>query len=293
MSVRAPPLVRINGSRNYSLYWCYQCQQRVRISSSNPTQIICPRCLGEFVSEIDLTTPRLIFDLTGLESSPEARLLEALSLMLDPSSRQPNPVFNGPQSENDIRARPRAWIILRPHDPARRPRTGHPPENLVPPAANSRDYFVGPGLNELIDDLTQNDRPGLPPAPASAIDALPIVKITPTHLKNESDCPVCKEEFVVDEEVREMPCNHIFHSDCIVPWLRIHNSCPVCRYELQGSSDSDLQDGGVEDSRRERVRNRRRWRWSQLWPFRAPQNWRYQPLNPQDNRISPSRVGEN
>lgn len=32
---------------------------------------------------------------------------------------------------------------------------------------------------------------------------------------------MCKEDYTVGEEVRQLPCNHFFHSSCIVPWLEL------------------------------------------------------------------------
>ncbi|KAL9263810.1 putative E3 ubiquitin-protein ligase RHC1A [Drosera capensis] len=88
------------------------------------------------------------------------------------------------------------------------------------------------GFQELLEQLSMNDRRGPPPAPRSAIDSMPTIKITQSHLETYSHCPVCKDLFELGTEARIMPCNHIYHSDCIVPWLAQHNSCPVCRHEL-------------------------------------------------------------
>lgn len=100
---------------------------------------------------------------------------------------------------------------------------------------NFGDYFIGPGLEQLIEQLAENDpnRYGTPPAAKSAVDSLPDVKISEEVMAtDDAQCAVCKDAFEVGEEAKEMPCKHIYHKDCIIPWLELHNSCPVCRYEL-------------------------------------------------------------
>ncbi|CAI5971979.1 unnamed protein product [Closterium sp. NIES-64] len=46
------------------------------------------------------------------------------------------------------------------------------------------------------------------------------------------ECSVCREKWEVGDKLREMPCSHRFHVDCLQPWLDEHNSCPLCRYEM-------------------------------------------------------------
>lgn len=30
---------------------------------------------------------------------------------------------------------------------------------------------------------------------------------------------MCKDDYELGEHVRQLPCNHLFHDGCIVPWL--------------------------------------------------------------------------
>ncbi|KAJ1983150.1 E3 ubiquitin-protein ligase Praja-2 [Dimargaris verticillata] len=32
--------------------------------------------------------------------------------------------------------------------------------------------------------------------------------------------------------VRQMPCGHMFHEDCLFSWLKVSNTCPTCRFEV-------------------------------------------------------------
>jgi hypothetical protein len=51
------------------------------------------------------------------------------------------------------------------------------------------------------------------------------------EVKGETEsvsCPVCTDDFVKGEKVRILPCGHIYHQDCIDPWLSERSgTCPL------------------------------------------------------------------
>ncbi|AQK89280.1 E3 ubiquitin-protein ligase RING1-like [Zea mays] len=103
------------------------------------------------------------------------------------------------------------------------------------------DYFLGPSLDALVQQLAENDagRHGTPPAKKEAVEAMPTVEIAGGNGNDDdtASCPVCLEDYAAGERAREMPCRHRFHSNCIVPWLEMHSSCPVCRFQLPATDD--------------------------------------------------------
>lgn len=120
---------------------------------------------------------------------------------------------------------------------------------LRPLPQSMTEFLLGSGFDRLLDQISQielnnnsNNSRDHPPASKSAVEALPVIQIAPTHLESDSQshCAVCKETFLLDSAAREMPCNHIYHPDCILPWLAIRNSCPVCRHELPAEEDDDV-----------------------------------------------------
>lgn len=46
------------------------------------------------------------------------------------------------------------------------------------------------------------------------------------------NCAICLEEFEPRQMVMLTPCNHMFHEECIVPWVKSHGQCPVCRFAI-------------------------------------------------------------
>jgi len=55
------------------------------------------------------------------------------------------------------------------------------------------------------------------------------------NLNNNSidECLICTEQFVQNDIIKKIKCNHLFHTHCIKPWLcEESNKCPICRVEV-------------------------------------------------------------
>ena len=40
-------------------------------------------------------------------------------------------------------------------------------------------------------------------------------------LDKNIQCAVCMDDFKLNEKAKQMPCKHLFHEPCIVPWLKL------------------------------------------------------------------------
>eukprot|EP00871_Galdieria_phlegrea_P002972 jgi/Galph1/3676/GphlegSOOS_G2329.1 len=63
---------------------------------------------------------------------------------------------------------------------------------------------------------------------------------------SEIACAICFEMIVPGDYAVELPCSHIYHSDCIVQWLLKNKRCPICRtllpsFDFQDSPSSSRQ----------------------------------------------------
>ncbi|KAJ0264523.1 E3 ubiquitin-protein ligase RING1-like [Hirschfeldia incana] len=254
-------------------FFCYQCNRTVTISISSAADPFCPLCSGGFLEEHDEPIPNPPPNLNPSGSFfPMADPFSTFLPLLFGSSSSAHPPsstsFFGPSMptrSSSTQNQPQAnafdpFTFLQNHLQHLQSSgthvqfviEDHPLDlsNRIP--GNMGDYFFGPGLEQLIQQLAENDpnRYGTPPASKSAVDGLPTVKVSKDTLKEEmNQCAVCMDEFEDGCDVKEMPCKHVFHQDCLMPWLELHNSCPVCRFELP-TDDPEYerrgQDRGVQ-----------------------------------------------
>lgn len=97
-------------------------------------------------------------------------------------------------------------------------------------------------LNELVPPVSKG-------ATAEQLASLPRYSKTDPKITDDMNCSVCllnvksgeqgenkenqqEQEDQENQELILLPlCSHIFHSECIIGWLNVNKTCPVCRKE--------------------------------------------------------------
>ncbi|XP_076944971.1 E3 ubiquitin-protein ligase At4g11680-like [Bidens hawaiensis] len=47
--------------------------------------------------------------------------------------------------------------------------------------------------------------------------------------EEDAVCSICLERYENGNELKNLPCNHVFHKDCVEQWLRLNPECPLCK----------------------------------------------------------------
>ncbi|KAL6865315.1 hypothetical protein ACP4OV_016466 [Aristida adscensionis] len=264
-------------------YWCYQCDRFVRAApqeddSDSSSPVACPGCGGGFLEEMGAPPPRAAY--LRAARPPRAHHHHhhhvggagAGDLRLRRARRAAHSGAAGGSAGD--RASPFNPVIVLRRSPA--PGAGGGDDSPTAAAAaasfelfyddgagsglrplpeSMSDFLMGSGFERLLDQLAQIEAGGLarardnPPASKAAVESMPTVTVDASLVGADSHCAVCKEPFELGVEAREMPCKHIYHHDCILPWLALRNSCPVCRHEMPTDAPRSRggSDGGGEE----------------------------------------------
>ena len=184
-------------------YYCYNCKKKFNKLYIENTSIECIFCYSQLCEEV----------LSSYDSD-----------ILPPDKFQPYSTLP-PEQE------PRIIRLTNPNNPLVQFVT-----NLI-----SSDYD-NDDLENILNYIFNNDnnRYGSPPASKNEIQKLNKYILTKEKLNEfggENTCSVCKEDFDIGNKIMDLPCNHYFHEECIMPWLNQHDSCPICRFELKTDDD--------------------------------------------------------
>ena len=55
---------------------------------------------------------------------------------------------------------------------------------------------------------------------------------------NTEKCTICLCEYEEGEDVRRLPCMHLFHVSCVDQWLTTAKFCPLCRVDIEAQVES-------------------------------------------------------
>eukprot|EP01063_Lacrimia_lanifica_P038648 TRINITY_DN8266_c0_g2_i5.p1 TRINITY_DN8266_c0_g2~~TRINITY_DN8266_c0_g2_i5.p1 ORF type:complete len:264 (+),score=24.95 TRINITY_DN8266_c0_g2_i5:1069-1860(+) len=212
--------------------WCHACHTGTRIAfGPGPSGTLrCQRCGSEFVE--GTVSAEAYFDATRFD--PAAR-----------PSQPPQPPTQHPRVPQALPSgypRPVHYHIpprsVFPGEPVQdtivsfsfstHPQQGHGPPPHQHPAG-------GAGLDSLLHHLFmrhQQAEDGLPPPAApETLQALRHFHADASH--TSESCTVCRDSYAVGDELAQMPCGHMYHTACLMPWLRRTNTCPTCRATLE------------------------------------------------------------
>ena len=88
-------------------------------------------------------------------------------------------------------------------------------------------FFTRMDIGDILFHMAQQHPSESTPANQDNINKLQDFTITEAQL--QEICSICQDSFKLSEVAKKLPCGHFFHPDCILPWFRVKDSCPLCR----------------------------------------------------------------
>jgi hypothetical protein len=177
-------------------YFCHSCHRLFGGSFAEPSEMTCPMCNSAFVEMVQGTTQQ--------DLMPVRRGM----------------VSNSQLTPEQMRRFSNATAMLRLLETQLREEL----EQLQ--LSFEADHLR---INESLRNGRQSDVPKLSKI---MVGKLRMCLLDLDIVCSQPSCPICSEDFVVGTEETKLPCGHLYHRTCVMPWLETKQNCPICRTEL-------------------------------------------------------------
>ena len=251
---RAPePVYALEGFYSMKPHYCHQCHKKSLISTGGP--FVCPECGSQSVEliteQLKREDPHFQAILGHPKEEPPCPLVPEI---VPASPLSPFAMMGFPFGDVE----PMFSVFPRPRDLFRETfsRRGTPfstrQSHLLDHFFNefssfdtvpSMRAFFSPrdggfpdvlSFEDLLMHMSQRHPEHHSPANPEVVRSLRVVTVDQGMEARGDVCAVCQETLKTGEQVKLLPCTHLFHPGCIDPWLNVKNTCPVCRKEIGG-----------------------------------------------------------
>jgi len=103
---------------------------------------------------------------------------------------------------------------------------------------NNIPDFDNMSYEEICDWESQQGKVNVGARP-DEIAGLPITKCSEKIAKDGEQCPICMEKYQVGEDIKILPCTHLFHPQCIDKWFEGSRKCPVCKHDIRNGNGGE------------------------------------------------------
>ncbi|KAH7445758.1 hypothetical protein KP509_01G022800 [Ceratopteris richardii] len=99
----------------------------------------------------------------------------------------------------------------------------------------SASSVEGVPRDPLSDLPVQNDamRAGAARTDIFCLDAVDVDEALFESCGQCVECSICMDSIQGPSSAKRLPCQHLFHSDRLISWLTVRNTCPLCRRILK------------------------------------------------------------
>ena len=99
----------------------------------------------------------------------------------------------------------------------------------------NRDRIFDPTFIENLRNQMNSESPISKKLTKEQVDSIPITLFKRDFSVKEGEvekCSICIQTIEDNEEIKKMPCNHLYHPLCIDTWLYRNCHCPVCKADV-------------------------------------------------------------